>query len=1064
MKPIVTYFIKHPIWANVFMVAILLFGVFQATQLRTSFFPEAEPMMVNVDLVYPGASAEEIENSIVQIIEEKLTGITNIEYHRSVIRENAASIRIKVRDKADPDEVLEDVKNAVDQVTPWPDGAEIPRVTKSRFGIPAVVVAVSGDMDLWEVKRRGQILEELMLAKEGVSSVNIMGYPGREIAIEISEKNLRRYNLSFDQVAMAVRAFNTDISGGKIDTYAEELMIRAYQKKASVHHITNLVVKTDVNGSVVRVGDLAQVIEKWEDSPSSSTYNGKEAVFVFVSQSEGENLLTVSKEAREALEDFIKLYPEITTDVVFDSTVNLRDRIRMLRENGLVGLLLVLLTLTFFLNFRVAFWVAIGIPISFAGMFIIASASGITINMLSLFGMIIVIGILVDDAIVVAEQTFQGIEKGMGPSHAAQWAVLKVIAPVFTAVSTTIIAFVPFFLLEGQLGSMIWQVALVVIAALVFSLFESFFILPSHLAHTSAIKQENPSKVRKKIESFYKWLANDIYGTVLKWSMHNKLVIVAIILFSGLFTVGLFQGGIMKMNPFPNLDQESLELSISLTAGTQKNITDSILQLYEEQVLEYDEQIIKPQFGSRFVKATYRQLGSNNLDDVGGHAGKLTVYLVEAGQREMSSVEFQQGLRQYLRQIPEVKKTAFQEGRWGKPITVSISGKDYNQIRKAKDLLLAELEKYSTLKDVVDMDAEGMREVHLDLLPKAYSLGLTHMEIASQIRKSFYGAEIQRIQRGQDEIKIWARYAEKDRKSLGNLDEMVIRLANGSQVPLRELVQYKIERGVDAIKHRDGKRAISIEADLANNKLSSTEIAAEISKKTFPVILSQVQGVEMEFRGQAVSNKSFGDSLKRTMIPALLGIIFLMILVFRSWFQSLLIFSMIPLGMFGAVWGHLIHGMMMSRMSTFGLIALTGIVINDSIVFVDQINYYIRKGEKVFDAVYKAGIDRMRPILMTTITTVVGLAPLIMESSFQAQFLIPMAISVAWGMIFGCLFILLAVPAYFLILNTVRYYWAVVWRWVMKHLYDTELPIPTRENVEPAFHEAHLFDEEVDHV
>jgi len=1058
MKSIVTHFLKYPIWANVLMVAILLFGYNSATNLRTSFFPEMEPGRISISVVYPGTSAQEIERSIVSKIEDNLVGIEGIDRTSSVSRENSASINVYTEDKADVDEVLEDVKNAVDQVTPWPSGAETPRVTKDKFSMPGLIIALSGDMDLWSLKKQADDLEDKLMDDPGLSRVSVSGVPNREISVEVDEATLDRYQLTFEQISTAIQLGNLDVSGGRIQTDTEELMIRAYNKEATVDHIRDIMLKARPDGTVLRVGDVARVNERFEETSTINTFNGKKAVFVQINQTETQDLLDVVSASKKISKEWHQNNPQVHMDIVFDSTINLKDRIKLLQENGSIGLILVLLTLTFFLNLRTAFWVALGIPISFAGMFVIADAGGITINVLSLFGMIVVVGILVDDAIVVAEQTFQGIEKGMSPLKASRWGVLKVMAPVFTAVVTTMLAFLPFFFLEGRIGKMIWQLALVVVGALFFSLIESFFILPAHLAHSKGVKNENPGKLRKKIDRFYEWLSRDVYGKFLDWTLRNPLITLATAIAALMLTIGLFKGGFVKFNPFPALDRDDITLNLTLTSGTQENVTDSLLRELELASLKINEEFVSA-YGKSYFSSTRVSVGGNALGDVGSHAGAMTIELIPGEQREITAKQIMGIMREKLPKFHETRKFSFSEGHWGKPVTVEITGKDITSVRKARDLVIEELEEYAALKDIVDEDQEGGKEIMLDLKPRAYALGLTESMIASQIRQGFYGTEVQRIQRGEDEIRIWVRYDEEKRTNLRQLETMKIRTNTGMLLPLSELADYNIERGLSVIKHRDGNLAIQVSADLSGDDVSSSEAQAQIDSMTFPKVLAEVPGVDLNFQGQARSNQNFNESLKRSFTPALIGILVILILVFRSWTQAFVIFMMIPFGLIGAVWGHMFHDLMITRMSTFGLIALTGIVINDSIVFVDQINYNIRSGMKIFDAIHEGGVNRLRPILMTTITTVAGLAPLIMETSFQAQFLIPMAVSVAWGLLMGSVFILLLTPTLFMLLNRIRYYFRVLTN-MLREVYLGEEPVEvTYENVEPAWQEAQNLEE-----
>jgi multidrug efflux pump subunit AcrB len=1055
MKSFVEYFIKYPVWANVLMFALLGFGYYSATSIRTSFFPESESSAVNISVSYPGTSPSEIEESVILVIERNLEGIEGVDYTSSRSIENSGSITVNALDKYDINDLLIDVKNAVDR-THLPAGAERPTVTVAPFRSRSNSIAIYGNADIWALKERARAFRDLLVREPGISQVEVDGVPGREIAIEVSEGDLRKYNISFNDIASAIQNSNLDVSGGKLETQFEEFIIRSYGRKNTAQEIGNIVVKSQADGTLLRVADLASISEKWEDSPNRTYYNGEPALMVNVDKTKSEDLIDITKKTYRIIEEFQEMHPEIKIKMVEDATIHLMERIDLLTKNGAIGFVLILLCLGFFLNLRVAFWVALGIPISFGGMFIVANLAGITINTMSLFGMIIVIGILVDDAIVVAEQVYQEHEGGISAYDAALKGTLRVISPVFTAVMTTVLAFLPFFFFEGQMGKMVWQLALVVIAALIFSLIESMLILPAHLAHSQGLNSNKaPSKFRQKAESFYLTMTHKIYSPALAWSMRHKLITLGVLVFCIFMTIGMFKGKILEFNAFPSIDRDNLRLSIAMTTGTPAETTDSILMAMEAKIIETNEELKSKRKDQKDVfLSTTRILGRNRLGDRGEHAGSIEIEMLPGSQRGIPAQKISAMLEKKIGQIPGAQKISFgRGGGWGKPVSLSLQSNDLHQLETAKNLLKQKLAEYPDLKEIMDSDTEGQREFHLSLKPAAKALGLSIKDIASQIRQGFFGQELQRLQRGEDEIRIWVRYSQADRNSEENLRQMYIRTPKGN-IPLSELANWEIGRSRAIINHIDGKREVRVEADIDDPKVSPATLMEDISNNTLPQIYSQTTGVQISKEGQDRSNRNFARSLKQSFIPALLGILVILVLVFRSYLQAIIIMVMIPIGAMGAFWGHFFEGLMISQLSTYGILALTGIVINDSIVFIDQINNNLRKGMNIFDAIHNGGINRLRPILLTTFTTIAGLAPLIQETSFQAQFLIPMAVSVAYGMLFGSAFILFLVPTLMLTLNTLRYRMAQGWH-VLYSWYNPSHIIPTitRESVEPAVKE-----------
>ncbi|MBF0431499.1 MAG: efflux RND transporter permease subunit [Fibrobacteria bacterium] len=1045
MKKLVDYFISYPVWANVLMFALLGIGLFSAKMLRSSFFPEMESDIIMITIAYPGTSPEEIERGLTLKIEENLRGLQGIEQITSVSSESNCRVTVTMAKGYDRQEVLSDVKNAVDRIIPYPVDAEKPVVYIQKARSRSISTALYGKADLWALKEKAEIFRDDLMAIDGISQVSIEGIPNREIAIEVREADMRRYELTFSQIAAAVRAANLDISGGKLETLEEEILIRSWGRKYSAPEIEKIVLKSLPNGTIIRLRDVAVIEEKWEDSPTSSWFNGERAVIVNIDKTIDEDILFVSKTVKEELEAFSEKYPEIKTAIITDATIHLRERIKLLEKNGIIGFILVVISLGFFLNWRVAGWVALGIPISFAGMFIIASMAGITINVISLFGMIIVVGMLVDDAIVVAENIYQKHEKGISAHKAALEGTLEVVGPVLTAVLTTIFAFLPFFFLDGMMGKFIWHVALVVIAALAFSLIESMLILPAHLAHSKGlVKQERISRFRQTMDDAFKYLDYRLFGPALKIAMQNKLAIVAVPVAGLMLVIGLVKGGFVEISSFPHIDRDNINIDLTLTSGIQEQVTDSILQEIEKKAWEVNQEYKKKRKDGRdILLSTKRSIGSNGLRDAGSHTGSIRMELLPGELRGIESSEITNHLREKVGAVSGAQRLAFGGGGfWGKPVSISLLGHDLNKLSRAKEMMKDKLEEYSSLRDVIDNDTQGKREIAITLLPKAHAIGFSVAEIMTQVRQGFFGQEIQRLQRGNDEIRVWVRYDKKDRASIAQLEKVRIRSKTGQEYPLSELVDYDIKRSVVNIIHLDGKREIRVEADLTDPNSSVGSVMAEIKAKTVPEILSQIDDVRVSYEGRERENRKFLSSVKMAFPLALMGILIILVLVFRSYLQAIIIFLMIPTGLIGAILGHWVHGLMLSRLSMFGIIALTGIVINDSIVYMDQINRNLRNGLPLFTAVYEAGLSRLRPILLTTATTVLGLAPLIAETSRQAQFLIPMAVSIAYGLLFGSLFILFVVPCLFLTLNSIRLFYGKIFN-----------PNTTAELVEPAVKE-----------
>ena len=1045
MSKIISFFVRYKIWTNVIMISIFGFGLIFLLQMRSSLFPEVEPDIITIQVVYPGTSPEEVEEGVILKIEETLDGLPGIDQITSTSSENLGIITVKITQNASLDKMLNDVKNAVDRINSFPQDAEKPVIFEQKFRSRSLSVVLSGKTDLYNLKYIADHFRDELLAEDEISQVEITGLPRLEFSIEVSESNLRRYQLTFEDIRRAVAGANVNITGGKLDTESEEILIRAYGRGYRAKDLNKIPVRGNADGTIIYLRDVANVLEKWEDSPDKTYYDGRNAVILNIDQAEGEDIIAISEKTAKLVEKFNHNHNTITAKVIDDRTVILQQRLDLLIRNGIFGLILVISALGFFLNLRLSFWVSAGIPFAFAGMFVVVSMIGITINLISLFGMIIVVGILVDDAIVVAENIYAHYEQGKSAIEAAKIGTSEVLAPVFTSVATTILAFMPFFFLEGGMGKFMWQLALVIIAALTFSLIEAFLILPSHLVHSKGMhSHKSDSALRKKIEKGISWFTNEFYASVLKVTLKHKWITLMTPIALILMTIGLLNGGFIGQTIMPFIDGDTFPVNISLAPGSQEAEVDSLLASIEQKAYELNTELKKERTdGKDVIIGIRRDIGKNNLGDKGSHAGMLTVQLLDGETRNMDSYIIANRLRKMAGPMPQIQKASFgRTSMFGKPVSISLLGNDIDQLNHARDLLVAELKKYSTLRDVTDSNQEGRRELKIKLKPRAFALGLTLSDVVMQVRQGFFGQEVQRIQRGKDEIRVWVRYRPEERSSLGNLDNMRIRTKSG-EYPFSELATYSIERGISAINHLDRRREIKVEASLVSEHIDLPPILDEINTISIPKVLSQVQGVTVSYEGQSRDQKKFQKSIARAFPIALLAMLIIVILVFRSYMQAALVFSLIPLGILGAVWGHGIQGVQLSMLSMFGIIALSGIVINDSIVLIDQINRNLRNNQKVVDAVLNAGVSRLRPVLLTSITTAFGLGPLILETSRQAQFLIPMAISVAYGLIFGTIILLIVLPAEFLALNKLRYWFARI----------SGRTNVTYESVEPAWKE-----------
>lgn len=1049
MKQVISFFIRRPIWANALIVLTALFGIISILSLNRSFFPELNPTNIFINVTYPGASPVEMEEGVTIKIEEALKGISGIEEIASSSQENYASITVTAYQDADLDEVATEVKNAVDGISNFPVGAEKPIVNKQKttgMSARAAFISVSGNIDLFELKRIAEEIEDDFLKSGVISEVEVNGYPPLEFSIEVKEEALLRYNLTFDDIVAAVSNNNRDVSAGAIKTEEEELLIRSNAKRNEADEIEAILLRADRDGRTVTIGDVANVSFQFAETPQKSFMNGNRNVVIQVNKTPDEDLGDMAEFIDEYVQQFNAVNEDVQMTIMFQFYDMLSDRISLLAKNGIVGLLLVLVTLGLFLSLRLSAWVAFGIPFSFLGMFVIGVFYGMTINMISLFGMILVVGILVDDGIVIAENIFSHYERGKKAHIAALEGTMEVLPSVFTSVLTTIVAFSVLLFIEGM--EMMAEMAFVVIAALAFSLIEAFLILPAHLSTKSVFSTGGNgfmARLRAKTDQAISFLKHKMYGTLLSWVLRRRRLTVFIPLVFIVTVIVLLNKNVIRTTFFPSIPFDDLKIEVAFTPGEREHKTQAFLEYCQEKVLEVRNELIE-ETGDTLITYTTVEVGyTESLGETGANTGMIRASLDLEG-KGVSSFEIARRVQEKIGPVYDAEKfTVGGANRWGKPVSISLSGKNFREIKEAKDYLKATLREMPDLKDVTDNSGIGKREILLELKPKAYLLGLNHNEISKQIRQGFFGQEAQRLIIGTDEVKIWVRYPEEGRASIGRLERTRIKTANGQEYPLAELVNYNIERGEVNIRHFDGAREIRIEADQQNPYASTTDIIKKLQSTVIPEILARYPSLDVEFKGQVERAEKSTSSGAVMLLTAIFIMILIISLNFNSVYQAFIIIAVLPAGIFGSVLGHGIEHLPVSTLSAWGMIALMGILVNDAVVFLDTYNRNLKAGMDVKNAIFDAGLSRFRPIILTSVTTVAGLYPLILEDSFQAQFLIPMAVSVAYGVLFGTFFILVFFPVLVLGMNDIKRLFS--WTWT------GEKPLP--ETVEPVIRDQH---------
>ena len=1013
MRKLIHHFIQHTVITNWVMLVVGLAGVFALFNMNKRISPKLTVENVEIDVPYPGASAIEVEEGIILKIEESLRGIEGIENISSRSQDGFGTLDVEFAPDQDMNRAIQDVKNAVNSINSYPVGAEKPVVYQTTQWSRAILLIVHGPEDMLALKSIVEDFRDDLLMSGKITNVNWWGLPPREFSIAVPPENLIRYKLTIAEIADAVRNSNLNISSGSVLTDQEEILIRSYNTKYEAVELEGIEVVSSIDGQRVSLADIATVREQWRENVFHAEYNGHRAVGFNVMYSTNEDVVEIVEITENLAQEYQVRYAGLVEfDTFIKDTEELEERLSLMTRNGVIGLILVLVLLGVFFNLRMSFWVALGIPFSLLGMFFVLWLLDISINEMSLFGIIMVIGILVDDGIIIGESIYSQWEKyGKKPVQAAIDGTMDVIKPVTISIATTMVAFIPYFYFYGVLGKYVWQIAAVVIISLMFSLVEALIILPAHLAHSRALEKRPEShhllsQVRTRIDRALAFLLDDIYSPILRFCLANRWAVSATIVAVILVVAGAFKGQHVRAQFFPEIEPPYARIRVEVPAGMSADVADDIRHRLIERSLAFSEEWDHPDKGDVNPIKDYMSWMS---------VGTISIFFVlpSGDERAYSVADFSDGLADYIGTFPEAENVivgGFSFG--GTPISVRFQSTDYEQLLLAKDLVKEKLRQIDGVKDIRDDTPLGNNEFMVTLKPKGQALGFTARDLTTQLRQGFYGYEAMRLQRGRDEVKVWVRFPREDRISIGQIENLKVRTPTGEYVPFKEVAEYRIDRGLRRIRHENGQRSVTVYADMDYSKNDLQVVLSEVNDEVVPGVLAQVEGVRRATGGgqQEMVNKMVG-SMTYTMGLAMVVMFTILLFLLKSYIQTLLVMSLIPLGVIGAVIGHFILGIPLSILSFLGIVALAGIIINDSVVLVDRYNKMISRGMDVGDALYEATRSRFRPIVLTTITTAGGLAPIILLRSAQGQFLVPMAISVAAGLVFGTVLTLLLLPS-----------------------------------------------------
>jgi multidrug efflux pump subunit AcrB len=1071
MKSLVQWAVRNQPAVNSLVIAGMLLGVYGLLSMRREVFPEFDLEIILISVPYPGASPDEVEQGICQKIEEAVRPIEGIKYQTSIAQEGAGHVVLELEaDVKDVQKILNEVRSEVDRIPSFPELAEERQVKQITMRQPVISLGIVGpnredpesELRLREVAER---VRDDLLQQAAVSQATIAGARQYQIDVEIPEETLRKYGLTLKRVAEIIRRENVEIPGGTMRTEGQEVLLRGKNKRLLGEQLLDIPLVTAAGGVVLTVGDLGTVRDEFDDTTTSiSRINGEPGLVITVERTTSEDLLAMVADVKRYVETK-QLPPGYRMMVWGDQSIEVADRLNMLATNGVQGLVLVFLLLALFLELRLAFWVAVGIPVAILGSCGVMYFSGHTMNMLTSFGFLMVLGMLVDDGIVIGENIYVHRQLGKNYVQAAIDGTYEVLPSVAASVITTVIAFMPLLYVAGVMGKFLAVLPVAAIACLMISLAEATFALPCHLSHdpTRATFLDRARRWRgamsptlghtlgaalvmwghawshlsyplRRMGDLFAWLnvhstrlmdftIERIYRPSLRWTIDHAAVTLSVAIAMLLVSLGLVASGHPAFNVFPQIDTKQITARIVYPDGTPASVTDAATARIENAILEISKhhQANEGKSIVEFVHKTVGQLmapGALGPDTrfAGSHVGGVDVELVDSSLRNVRSSEIIAEWRKLSGDFPGAESCTFgtlEFGPGGRPIEFKLLAHpdDMAKLEAAIEETKTKLADYAGVFDVADDSRPGKWEFQLRVKPNAMAMGIPLADLAETVRGSYYGEEVMRLQRGRHEVKLMVRYPREDRRSLADFEEIRVRTTDGAERPITEMADVRVERGYAEINRIEQLRSITITADVQEEVGNAFNIVQDLRTTFMPGLLKKYPEVRVLWRGQQEQTTESMDSLLVGMWIALAAMFVLLTVEFRSYFQPLLIMAIIPFGIIGAIWGHFVQGLEVTMFSLFGIVALTGVVVNDAIVMIDFINLRVRDGLPIKQALVDAGTQRLRPVFLTSVTTVAGLAPILLERSYQAQIVIPMATSLAFGLAASTLLVLFLVPA-----------------------------------------------------
>ena len=1020
---------RNHVAANLIMIVLLAGGAFMSGQIKQEVFPEVTIDMVTISVAYPGAAPDEVERGVILAIEDAVMGLDGVKRVTSSANESSGSVVVELLSDADTNVVRSDIENAVNRISNFPNSVERPIISIGTTRSQVISMLVYGELNESELYAFGEEVRSELQALPGITLVEVSGNRPPEISIEVPQDKLLAHNLTLQALAAKIASASIDLPAGGVKTSSGEVLVRTKERRDWGSEFEEITAITKPDGTIVRLRDLANVKDTFQENDAESVFNGQRALTVEVYRVGDQTPLGIAAMVKTYLAQKKASLPDGVGILVWsDRSEIYAGRMGLLIKNGKLGLILVLVVLGLFLDLRLAFWVTMGIPISFLGAMLFLPTTDVSINMMSLFAFILTLGIVVDDAIVVGEAIYKHRQEGMPPLPAAIAGVREVAMPVVFSVLTTIVAFAPLLFLPGVMGKFSLAIPVVVILVLFLSLVESLFVLPAHLAH---LKQKPRGiwgligRVQGVFARGVERFVEIVIGPVVHLLTTVRYLTFALAITALVVTVGYVRGGGIKASFMPKIEGDRVTASVRMPFGHPIQDTR---KLGEDMAKAAEEVFEEMELPEEDIKGILVQTGAQSVGGgpggrstaSGSHLAQVQVSFVSAEERDFHTADFSRRWREKVGEIPGAETLTFKFNigpAAGSPIDIELSHSDIEVLEEAAVEVAAELAEFNGVKDIDSGVSRGKEQLNLTLKPSALAMGITEVWLARELRAALYGAEITRQQRGREELRIYVRLPKSERISEYDIENMLITAPNGEEIPLSQAVEVERGRAYTSISRRDGLRVINVTADIDEAVTNAQQVLNDAKESLMPEVLSHYKGLSYRYAGEQEEQAEFYATLGRYYAMALFVMFALMAIVFRSYVQPLVIMISIPFGVIGALWGHIIMGYDMSMMSMLGIVALSGVVINDSIVLIDATNRYRREGMSAHDAVIAGAMRRFRPILLTTLTTFFGLVPMIAEESIQAKFLVPMAISLGFGILFTTYVIIIVVPSIYLIVE-----------------------------------------------